>query len=98
MIPAVTFDGLRPLAERYEQLRAAVLNSGGRRAPGLASVRRQGLWAWIELVRAADDASPRRPARISTPRRHASPPVFRAELVQLWVNLVLGQAAPMEAR
>jgi len=99
VIPAVTAtDGARSLAERYEQLREAVLTSSGRRAPGLASVRRQGLWAWVELVRTADDVPPRPAALALPPRRPTPRPAVQAELVPVWVNLVLGQAIPLESR
>ena len=79
----------RLLTERYEALRGAALR--GRRAPGLASVHQQGVWAWVELVCAEEDASPP-----CTPTPHRRPraltPHVLAELVDVWVHLALDRA------
>jgi len=81
------------LADQYERLRQAIL-TGGKRTPGRASVERQGLWAWLEIMCVEAPQS-----RHLTPSRPPiSPPVFQAELVDVWVNLVLGQATPVEAK
>lgn len=83
----------RSLTERYEALRKAAL--GGGRAPGLASVHRQGLWAWIELVRVEEDAPARCKATPGLPRV-STPPVL-AELVDVWARLALDRAVALEA-
>jgi len=83
----------RSLTERYEALREAAL--GGRRAPGLASVHQQGVWAWVELVCAEEPPSP---PCTPTPqgRRRALTPHVLAELVDVWIHLALdcAQEAP----
>lgn len=93
----VTRDEAHTLGERYEQLRGAVLSRSVRAAPGLASVRRQGLWAFLELLRAADDAPPEGSSPATASPLPAPPPTVQADLIPLWVNLVLGQVNPMES-
>jgi hypothetical protein len=100
VIPASTAETtVEPLAARYERLRQRVLTSpDGKGIPGLASVRRQGLWAWARLARSPDSPSGRRRSPSVSPSRRTAPSAQRAELVDVWVNLVLGPAAPVEAR
>lgn len=87
-----------PLSARYERLRERVLaSSEGSGIPGLASVRRQGLWAWVELTRASDTPMPRPPTPPVHPPPHTAPVAHQAELVDVWVDLVLKRAIPKEA-
>jgi hypothetical protein len=82
------------LVGSYERLRDAVIASVRGDAPGVASVRHQGLWAWVALAQTRPAPAP----CSTTQPRPPTPPVGFAQMVPVWANLVLGTVSPMEAR
>lgn len=88
--------GCRRLSGEYEKLRGAdrapVLLE--RAVPGLASVQRQGPWAWAQLMSTASSA----PRPLLAPPPPTSLPPGHAELVPVWTDLVVGRLARLESR
>jgi len=86
------------VCEEYEKLRALVL-AGAQRAPGLAVVRLQGLWAWLRLTPPEPDA--RKSMQLQA-KSHPAPsvqpacqPMHAREVATIWAQMLL--ARPLAA-
>lgn len=89
--------GAQRLAQRYEQLRVAVMESPRRPGAGLGEsvVVRRGLAAWLDCNEAEAELS------VAPHARRASealplPAAVHAELLSVLVNLVIGGRVPQE--
>ncbi len=71
------------LVDAYEQLRAVALGAQPIRGPGLPTLRRQGMVAWIRTASITPDPTP-------WPRRRLLPaaPIATSELTLILANLV----------
>lgn len=78
----MTADG-PSLVDAYEQLRAVALGAQSICGPGLSTLRRQGMVAWIRAASITPDPRPRS-------YRHLPPaaPIATSELTSILANLV----------